>query len=121
MFATDAAIDDPASSYASRAITATTTAGRIHGLAGLVVFVSLTVAACIVAVRFARTGCPSCAACSAAAGVMVAVFFVRGGALMAREARGELANTALGRCQRLAIIPGWTWLALVAAHLVRAA
>jgi len=51
---------------------------------------------------------------------MVAVFFVRGGVLVAKETHGKLANAPFGRCQRLAIIPGWTWLALVAAHLVQA-
>jgi hypothetical membrane protein len=120
-FATDAVVDDADTSYALHAVTPVTTGGTIHNVASLVVFATLSAAACVMAVRFARDGHPIWAAYSALTTVTVVTFFLRGGVLIAKEALGEISNTPFGRYQRLALIPGWAWLAVVALHWLRSA
>ena len=87
--------------------------GRVHGLAGLVVFSSVAAACVVLARRFA--GDPAWrgwAPYSVVRGVLVAAFFVTS------LATAPLAGAPSGLLQRLAIVLGWGWIALLAARLV---
>jgi hypothetical protein len=52
-------------------------------------------------------------------GFVVLKFFVGCSSLVRKEVNGEISNAPIGLSQRLAIIPGWIWIALVAARLIR--
>lgn len=83
--------------------------GNLHNLAGALAFGSLAIAA-FVASRSASRGF---AIYSVATGVAVLVLFVATGALAARM-QDEKSDPPIGIVQRLAIIVGWTWMAVFA-------
>ena len=119
VFRTDVAATDTDASYVAGASHPATLRGLIHGLSSLVVFGSLIAAAFVWAWRSWGAGALLWAAYSGVTGFVVLRFFVGCSSLVRREVNGEISNAPIGLSQRLAIIPGWIWIALVAARLVR--
>jgi hypothetical protein len=113
-------VTDPALGYPPGApprppglVTHATLHGRVHGLAGLVVFSSVAAACFVLARRFA--GDPAWKGWvpySIVTGVLVAVFFV------ASLAVAPLPAAPSGLLQRVAIVAGWGWITLLAARLL---
>jgi hypothetical protein len=94
--------------------------GTIHGLAGLFDFTSLAVVAFLLARRFA--GDPAWrgwTAYSIATGVSLLVLFVVFTATSVLDETGVLPNGPTGLLQRVAIVLGWGWIALLALRLLR--
>ncbi len=90
--------------------------GTIHGLAGLVTFSSLTAASFVMARSFA--GNPSWKGWtlySIVTGVLVAGFFV---ASLVVSALDQSGNAPIGLLQRISILVGWSWVALLAIRLL---
>ena len=119
IFRTDVAASDRAASYVAGAAAPATLRGLVHGLSSLVVFGALTGAALVWAWRSWREAELLWAVYSGVTGFVVFVFFVGCSALINKEINGEISDAPIGLCQRLSIIPGWIWIALVAAHLIR--
>jgi hypothetical protein len=97
-----------------------TTHGTIHGLAGLVVFLSRPAACLVLARRFA--GDPrwrGWAAYSIFTGVLVPAGFIAANVTSVLDATGAVPVTPTGRLQRIAIIFGWGWIASLALRLLR--
>ena len=88
----------------------------LHDLLSLPTFVGLPIACLVLARRFAGWGQRGWAIYSAATGVVFAVAFVL--TSMAFNQVESLVEFG-GLLQRLAITVGWTWLTLLAAHLLR--
>lgn len=89
--------------------------GIIHGVAGLITFSSLTIACFVMARRFA--GDPNWkdwARYSTVTGVLVAVFFIATTAVSALDENGVLPGSPTGLLQRITIVVGWGWIALLA-------
>jgi hypothetical protein len=88
--------------------------GNIHALMGAIVFITLASACFVLARRFA--GDPNAkgwALYSILSGVLVLVFFV------ASLTPAALQGGVAGLLQRVAIVVGWGWVALLAARLLR--
>ena len=102
------------------AFTATHPRGIVHGLAGLATFISLTVACFILARRFsgdrARRGW---ALYSTVTGVVVVVSFIASNVTSILDMSSVMPDAPNGLLQRVAIIAGWSWMALLAARLLR--
>jgi hypothetical protein len=83
--------------------------GVLHGLAGLVCFTSLGAAGLVLARRFTQ----GWAIYSTITGLIVLSFFVTStlGDVLAKT--GVIQDSPTGLLQRIAIITGWTWLALL--------
>ena len=93
--------------------------GTIHGLAGLIAFSSLAIASFVMARRFA--GDPNWkgwALYSIVTGVLVIVFFIASTTVSALDESGVLPGSPTGLFQRIAIIAGWSWIALLAIRLL---
>lgn len=102
------------------AFTATHPSGIVHGLAGLMTFVSLTVACFILARRFSGDSAwKGWGLYSALTGAVVVVFFVASNVTSVLDMSGVMPDAPNGVLQRVAIIAGWTWIALLAARLLR--
>jgi hypothetical protein len=86
--------------------------GNRHNLAGAAVFASLAIACFLSAARF--DGRPWTLYC-VTSGVLLLVLFVATGALAARAS--DSADPPIGVTQRLAILVGWTWMAVLALRL----
>jgi len=84
--------------------------GTRHNVAGLVAFVSLAVA-CFVEAKRADG---AWMIYSLLAGLLVLVLFVVTGVLAERDSRGQVSDPPIGVAQRLAIVIGWSWLAMLA-------
>jgi len=112
---------DPALGYPVGAAAVHTTHGMIHGFAGLVAFTTLPATAFVMAAWFARheTG-RRWLWYSLAVGIVMIVAFVVSTAVSAMDGAGTLPNAPTGFFQRIAIITGWTWMSMVALHLIRA-
>jgi hypothetical membrane protein len=94
--------------------------GTVHGVAGLVVFFSVALASLIMARRFA--GDPrwrGWTAYSIVTGIVVIVFFIASTGASVLDENGTLPNSPTGLLQRIAIIVGWGWVALLAIRLLR--
>jgi hypothetical membrane protein len=94
--------------------------GTVHGIAGIIVFFSVGLASLIMARRFA--GDPhwkGWTAYSIITGIVVIVFFIASIGASALDAAGTLPNSPTGLLQRIAIIVGWGWVALLAIRLLR--
>ncbi|HEV2655478.1 MAG TPA: DUF998 domain-containing protein [Ktedonobacteraceae bacterium] len=94
--------------------------GTLHGIAGIIVFFSVGIASLIMARRFA--GDPrwkGWAAYSILTGIVVIVFFIASTVASVLDATGTLPNSPTGLLQRIAIIVGWGWVALLAIQLLR--
>jgi hypothetical membrane protein len=93
--------------------------GTIHGVAGLIAFSSVAIASFVMARRFA--GDPNWkgwALYSIVTGVLVAVFFIAATVVSALDESGVFPGSPTGLFQRIAIIAGWGWIALLAFRLL---
>ena len=93
--------------------------GTVHGVSGLVVFFSIGLASLVMARRFA--GDPhwkGWAAYSILTGLVVIVCFVATSATSVLDMTGVLPNAPTGLIQRIGIIVGWGWIALLALRLL---
>jgi hypothetical membrane protein len=104
---------DPALGYPPGAAEVKTMHGAVHALAGLFVFVSLTVACFVLAWRFARDArSRGWTVYSALSGLVVLAFFI---ASVVPSGPGA----PIGLLQRVAIVAGWAWIVALAGHLRR--
>ncbi len=118
---------DPALGYPPGTISPTgspalhgTLHAMLHGLAGLICFVSLAVACFVLARRFAGDArWRGWAAYSILSGVMVALFFIASNTTSVLDMRGIWPDAPTGLLQRIAVVAGWGWIALLAARLLR--
>jgi hypothetical protein len=93
--------------------------GTIHGVSGLIAFGSVAIASFVMARRFA--GDPSWkgwALYSIVTGVLVVVFFIAATVVSALDENGVFPDSPTGLFQRIAIIVGWGWIALLAIRLL---
>ena len=111
-------VSDPALGYPVGAPQVHTTHGLIHGLAGLVTFTLLTIASFVMAWRFAAES-GRWAVYSALTGLLIIACFIASNTFSVMDASGSLANAPTGFVQRISIIGGWTWIAMVALHFIR--
>lgn len=89
--------------------------GILHDLFSLLVFVPLLIACFVFTRFFIAIGSPGWAIYSAVTGALFGTGFV----LFARGFAGNRTLASLaGLLQRLTIATGWTWLALIAIHLL---
>jgi hypothetical protein len=113
-------VTDPGLGYPMGAPQVHTVHGLIHGLAGLAAFSLLPVAAFVMAWHFAADPASHrWAVYSAVVGALVVVCFIASTAVSTMDAVGTWRNAPTGFLQRIAIIGGWTWIAMVAMHLIR--
>jgi hypothetical membrane protein len=108
-------VTDPVNSYPPGAPTTPTVHGGIHVLLSLFVFAALIAACIVLARRFAldpawRAWVPY----SIATAVVVLVFFI-----LTDVAAAQGPNSPSGLFQRISIIAGWVWIALLALRLLR--
>lgn len=116
LFATDPSLGYPVGTHSSGP---QTLHGIIHGIAGLITFSSLAIAGFVMARRFA--GDPNWkgwALYSTITGTLVAVFFIASTVVSALDENGVLPGSPTGLLQRIAIIVGWGWIALLAMRLL---
>ena len=114
-FATDPALD-----YPPGAPTVHTTTGIIHGLAGLSAFTLLAASCFVMAWHFAgEPGSSRWTIYSSLAGAVVIVFFIASGAAANMDMSGRWPNAPTGFFQRISIIAGFTWISMLALHLIR--
>jgi Protein of unknown function (DUF998) len=101
---------------------AQTTQGFLHNIAGLAVFSAVAAACFVLARRFAGDpewrGWP---AYSVASGFVIGVFFVASLAAAALDEQGIVSIGLAGLLQRISIVVGWGWVALLALRLARTA
>lgn len=113
-------VTDPALGYPLGAAQVHTVHGMIHGLAGLAAFSLLPAAAFVMAWHFAAAPASRrWTVYSAAIGALIVVCFIASTAASTMDAVGTWRNAPTGFLQRIAIIGGWTWIAMVALHLIR--
>ena len=111
---------DPALGYPVGAPQVHTAHGMIHGFAGLAAFTTLPAAALVMAWHFAaEPGARRWTLYSGGIGVLVIVMFIAGTVTSAMDASGHWQNAPTGFLQRIAIIGGWTWIAMVAGRQLR--
>jgi hypothetical protein len=115
-------VTDPALGYPVGAPHLHTLHGMVHGLAGLAAFTLLPAAAFVMAWHFAgQPGARRWSVYSVGVGVLLIVMFIASTTVSTLDERGVWPNAPTGFLQRIAIIGGWTWLAMVAWHQLRAA
>lgn|SRR5262249_52202392 len=111
---------DPALGYPVDAPGVHTTHGLIHGLAGLVAFTSLPAAAFVMAAHFAaEPGARRWTRYSLVVGFVILLMFFASNVAAAMDGSGTWHNAPTGLLQRIAIIIGWTWIAMVAWHVAQ--
>ncbi len=111
---------DPALGYPVGAAPVHTAHGMIHGLAGLAAFTLLPAAAFVMAWHFG--GEPSSrrwVIYSLTVGVVIVAMFIASTAVSTMDELGAWPNAPTGFLQRIAIITGWTWIAMVAWREIR--
>ena len=114
-------VTDPALGYPVGAAQVRTLHGMIHGLAGLAAFSLLPAAAFVMARHFAAE--PASRAWtiySAGIGFVIVAMFIASTTVSTLDERGVWLNAPTGFLQRVAIIGGWTWIAMVAWHQLHA-
>ena len=112
---------DPALGYPVGVPETHTTHGTIHGVAGLAAFTLLPACALVMTRRFAGDrAAGKWALYSAIVAVVIIVCFIAGNVFSTLDATGALPNAPTGFVQRIAIIAGWTWIAMVAQRELRA-
>lgn len=93
--------------------------GMLHGLAGIFVFSSLPLASFVLAWRFASDPAwHGWALYSLASGIVVVVLFIATSVVQTLDHRGILPGAPMGLLQRMTIITGWAWVALLALRLL---
>ena len=111
---------DPVLGYPPGAPEVQTTQGAIHGVAGLLAFTLLSAACFVMAWHFAsQPGSGGWTIYSIVAGLVVLVMFFASGTSSTMDMSGTWHNAPTGILQRIAIISGFTWLSIVALHLIR--
>ena len=113
---------DPALGYPVGAAQVHTAHGMIHGLAGLAAFTLLPAAAFVMAWHFAAE--PSArrwTRYSLAVGIVIVAMFIASTTVSTMDQLGTWPNAPTGFLQRIAIITGWTWIAMVAWREIRRA
>ncbi len=111
---------DPALGYPVGAPEVHTTHGMIHGLAGLFAFTLLPAAAFVIAWHFAgEPGARRWTIYSVVIGLLIVGMFIASTAVSTLDQLGTWPNAPTGFLQRIAIIAGWTWIAMVALHQIR--
>jgi hypothetical protein len=91
----------------------------IHGVAGLGVFALNAIAAFLMARRFQRCGQTLWAVYSAATGLAVVALFIASTAVSVQDELGIFPNAPTGLLQRISIVIGFGWIAVVAWRLRR--
>jgi len=91
-----------------------TTHGLIHGLAGLATFALLTAACWAMTWRFTGESAPGWTIYSLLTGLLIVSCFIASNVLSVRDAAGAMPNAPTGLVQRIAIVGGWSWVALLA-------
>jgi hypothetical protein len=104
---------DPGGGYPPGAVPTSSTSGAVHDIASLVVFVSLAAAGFLIGRQMALRGDTWWAAYSAATGLVVAVGFAL--IVVGFNGSNDITRVA-GLIQRIAIITGWSWIALLSLH-----
>ena len=112
-------VTDPALGYPVGAPQVHTTHGTIHGLAGLAAFTLLPATAFVMAWHFAAACERRWTIYSVGVGVLIVVFFIASRTVSTMDTVGAWPNAPTGFFQRIAIIGGWTWIAMVALHFIR--
>lgn len=110
---------DPALGYPPGATAVHTSHGLIHGLAGLFAFTLLPAGAFVMAWHFGAERNARWVIYSASVGALILVLFIAGNVTSTMDQVGTWPNAPTGFLQRIAIIAGWTWIALVAWHHLR--
>lgn len=114
-------VTDPALGYPVGAPEVHTAHGMIHGLAGLFAFTLLPAAAFVMAWHFAgEPGSQRWTIYSVVIGLLIVGMFMASTAVSTLDQLGTWPNAPTGFLQRIAIIAGWTWIAMVALHQIRA-
>jgi hypothetical protein len=116
LFVTDPGLGYPPGTHGSGS---QTLHGTIHGVAGLITFSSVAAASFVMARRFA--GDPNWKGWtpySIATGILVAVLFIAFTTASALDESGVFPGAPVGLLQRIAIIAGWGWIALLAMRLL---
>lgn len=113
-------VTDPALGYPVGAPVVHTVHGMVHGLAGLAAFTFLPASAFVMAWHFTvEPGARRWRNYSFAIGLLVIACFIASTVVSVLDERGVWTNAPTGFLQRIAIIGGWTWIAMVAWHQVR--
>ena len=115
-------VTDPSLGYPSGTTSSghQTLHGTIHGVAGLVAFCSVAAVCFVMARRFAHDpNWKGWAIYSNVTGAIVIVFFIASTAVSTLDENGVLSGSPTGLFQRMAIIAGWGWIALLAIRLLR--
>ena len=111
---------DPALGYPVGATRVHTVHGMIHGLAGLAAFSLLAASAFVMARHFSpEPGAGRWALYNLGVGLLIVAFFIASTTVSTLDARGVWPNAPTGFFQRIAIIGGWTWIAMVALRFIR--
>ncbi|HEX4216330.1 MAG TPA: DUF998 domain-containing protein [Candidatus Dormibacteraeota bacterium] len=108
-------VTDPVAGYPPDPPPAPSRHGRVHDLSAVFVFVPLFAACLVVGRLLAASGSPAWALYSLLIAIIIPVGVVVAGLGFGGSTR--LAAEA-GIAQRIAIVAGWAWLALVALHLL---
>lgn len=112
---------DPALGYPPGAAQVHTVAGMIHGFAGLAAFSLLPASALVMGWHFAANPIERrWATYSRAVAIVIIVGFIASTVASAMDGSGTWVNAPTGFFQRIAIMTGWTWIAMVAWHQLRA-
>jgi hypothetical membrane protein len=112
-------VTDPGLGYPVGAAQVHTAHGMIHGLAGLTAFTTLAACGFVMAWHFASMPGPRrWAVYSAGIGLLIVALFIASTAVSVLDERGIWTNAPTGFLQRISIIGGWTWIAIVAWHLL---
>lgn len=113
-------VTDPALGYPVGAAQVHTAHGMIHGLAGLAAFSLLPASAFVMAWHFAsKPGSRRWVMYSAGIGILLVACFIASTTVSVLDERGVWPNAPTGFLQRIAIIGGWTWISMLALHVVR--
>ena len=107
---------DPALGYPPGVPAVQTPTGAVHGVAGLLAFMTLPTAAFVMAWHFARGHERRWMLYSIAVGVVVLVFFFASGFSSQADVSGSWPNAPTGIFQRIAILAGFSWISALAWH-----
>jgi hypothetical protein len=116
VFVTDPSLGYPPGTHTSGP---QTLHGTIHGVNAIITFGSLAIACFVMARRFA--GDPNWkgwAFYSVVAGVLVVASFIASAVVSALDESGVYPGSPTGLIQRIGIIAGWVWIALMALRIL---
>ncbi|WP_336215941.1 DUF998 domain-containing protein [Nonomuraea sp. LPB2021202275-12-8] len=110
---------DPALGYPPGQPEVVTTAGRLHGLAGLVLFAGLAAAPLVLA-RGLRGGSRGWAAYSRWSGALIIAFAIAAGVAFRLDGQDVLRPAPAGLLEHAALLIGFAWIVAFGARLRRA-